>query len=154
MLHCTVRNHILLTFRMASSTDNGEEAGDEKKAAKLECLKGQRKKKMAKEARLKRFRNTVNPISMCVSRVDVEGLVRTKDDFVERIVRYTNIFDIINWHLPGLLNGSSHLVYSRKFFQARNYGEVIAKTKEVHKELKTLGCFRAGSLQTYKGLST
>ena len=142
MLHCTVRNHILLTFRMASSTDNGEEAGDEKKAAKLECLKGQRKKKMAKEARLKRFRNTVNPISMCVSRVDVEGLVRTRDDFVERIVRYT----CISSHLPGLLNGSSHLVYFRKFFQARSYGEVIAKTKEVHKELKTLGCFRAGSL--------
>ena len=34
--------------------------------------------------------------------------------------------------------------YSRKFFLARNYGEVIARTKEVHKELKSLGCFRAG----------
>ena len=48
MLHCTVRNHVLLTFRMASSTANGEEGGDEKsdeKAAKLECLKGQRRKK-------------------------------------------------------------------------------------------------------------
>ena len=98
MLHCKVRNHVLLTFRMASSTANGGEVGDEKsgeKAAKLECLKGQRKKKMAKEARLQRFRNTVNPISMCVSRVDVEGLVRTKDDFVERIVRYTFTSSVI-----------------------------------------------------------
>ena len=81
---------------MASSTPNGGNLSDEKsgeKAAKLENLKNQKRKKMAKAARQKKFRNTVNPIAMCVSRVDVEGLVKTKDDYVERIVRYTHGFN-------------------------------------------------------------
>ena len=76
---------------MASSTANGSDMGDEEsgeKAVMLTNLKKQKRKKMAKAARMKKFRNTVNPITMCVSRVDVEGLVRTKDDYVERIVRY------------------------------------------------------------------
>lgn len=114
---------VIVTFRMASSATNGGDLGDEdsgEKAAKLENLKVQKRKKAAKAARMKKFRNTVNPISMCVSRVDVEGLVRTRDDYVEKIVR--------------------------KFFLARNYGEVIERTKEVHRELKTLGCFRAVDL--------
>ena len=42
------------------------------------------------------------------------------------------------------------ICYSRKFFLARNYGEVIERTKEVHRELKTLGCFRAGSSNAIK----
>ena len=82
---------VIVTFRMASSATNGGDLGDEdsgEKAAKLENLKVQKRKKAAKAARMKKFRNTVNPISMCVSRVDVEGLVRTRDDYVENIVRY------------------------------------------------------------------
>ena len=94
LLSCyIVRNSkfVYLTFRMTSPTGNGGDSGDEntvERAAKLENLKNQKRKKMAKAERLKRFRSTVDPIAMCVSRVDVEGLVRTKDDYVEKIVRY------------------------------------------------------------------
>ena len=70
-------------FRMSLAAND-----DEEKSAKLESLKNQKKKKVAKAARLKKFRSTVNPMALCVSRVDVEGPVRTKDDYVEQIVRY------------------------------------------------------------------
>ena len=70
-------------FRMSAAAND-----DEEKSAKLKSLKNQKKNKVAKAARLKKFRSTVNPMALCVSRVDVEGLVRTKDDYVEHIVRY------------------------------------------------------------------
>ena len=79
-------------------------------------LKLQKIRAKRKGERQKHFRESVFPIKVKVTRVDIEGVDRTSPELLKETVK--------------------------SLLECKTYGDLVLGTKLVHKNLKTLGCFK------------